>query len=66
MNQIIDISDISQGSHLDLFSPLQQQQIIQKLSSPKIQTRSTYDATTFENVIEKVKKKVQFVSRSFD
>ncbi|KAG1114151.1 hypothetical protein G6F42_014269 [Rhizopus arrhizus] len=38
MNQILDISDISQSSHLDLFSPLQQQQIIQKLSSPKIQT----------------------------
>lgn len=54
MNQIVDISDISQRSHLDLFSPLKQQQIIQKLPLPKFQTLSTCDVTTFEDVIKKV------------
>lgn len=66
MDQTIDMSDISQNSHLCLFSLLQQQQIIQKLSSPKIEARSACDMVAFENVIEKVRTKFNLYPELFD
>jgi hypothetical protein len=38
---------------------------MQKLSSPKIETRSTYDVATFENVIKKVRQ-FSLYPESFD
>lgn len=54
MNQIIDISDISEGSHLNLFSPFQQQQIIKKLLLPETQTNSNNEILKFDNIIDKL------------
>ncbi|CAO3702558.1 unnamed protein product [Rhizopus stolonifer] len=52
MNKIIDISDISSGSHLDLFNEQQQQQIIEALSMKRLD-QATLKTAAFDDIIEK-------------
>lgn len=53
MNKIIDISDNSNDSHLDLFNSQQQQQIIDSLSMKRLE-RTTCKTDKFDDIIEKV------------
>lgn len=54
MNHIMDISDSSTGSHLDLFDAEHQKQIVESLSSKCLQ-QSTCNTAEFDRIIEKVR-----------
>lgn len=53
MNNIIDISDSSSGSHFDLFTVEHQKLIVKSLSS-KHRQQSMCDTVEFDRIIEKV------------
>ncbi|KAI7902256.1 uncharacterized protein BX663DRAFT_531553 [Cokeromyces recurvatus] len=61
MNRIIDISDISSDSHLDLFNKQQQQQIIEVLSKKRL-NQATLKTAAFDDIIEK--DDVEFLSKA--
>lgn len=54
MNNIIDISDRSPGSHLELFNYIHPEQIIEALSIKKI-GKITVNTTIFDDIVEKMK-----------
>jgi hypothetical protein len=53
MNQIIDLSDVSSGSHLDLFTSNEQEEIIKNLSLLKGLSHSDYNTTIYDSIIDK-------------